>query len=80
MFAQRGKTGVDDGETKDKNQKPQINLDHITYNECGEKWHYAGNNECYTQTKTKEDAEALRKTKQEKYGNKPPDGGEQKNW
>ena len=35
MFAQRGKTGDDAGETKDKKQKPKRNLDHITYNGCG---------------------------------------------
>ena len=43
MFAQSGKTGDGDGETKDDKQNPQINLDHITCNYCGEKGHYTGN-------------------------------------
>ena len=51
MFAHRGKTGDEYGETKDKKQKPQRNLDHITYNGCGEKVNYAGKNKCSTQTK-----------------------------
>ena len=42
MFEQCGKTWYDEGETKDNNQKPQRNLDHITYNYCGKKVHYAG--------------------------------------
>ena len=33
-----------------------------------------GNNEWSTQTKLKEDAEAFRKSKQAKYGNRHPDG------
>ena len=37
MFTQCGKTGDDDGEIKDKNQKHQRNLDRITSNDCGEK-------------------------------------------
>ena len=77
MFAQHGKTGDGGGEKKDQIKKPQRNLDHITCNYCGEKGHYAGNNQLSTQTKLKEDAEAFRKMKQEKYGNNPPDGVDQ---
>ena len=78
MFAQSGKTGDDEGEEKDKKQKPQRNLDHTNCNDCGEKGQYKSNNECYTKTKIKEDEFTFIKTKQEKSGNKPPDGGEQK--
>ena len=35
MFAHRGKTGDDEGETKDNKQDPRRNLDHITCNNCG---------------------------------------------
>ena len=70
MFAQRGKTGDDEGNGKEKEQIPRRNLDHIACNECGEKGHYAGNNECLTQTRLKEDAESFIKMKQEKSSNK----------
>ena len=53
-------------------------MDHSTCNDCGEKVHYAGNNDCPTQARLKEDAEAFRKMKQEKSSNKPPGGGDQK--
>ena len=43
MFAQREKTGDGEGETKDKKHKPQINIDHISCNNCGENLHYTGN-------------------------------------
>ena len=43
MFAQRGKTGDDEGNRKEKEQRPRRNLDHITCNKCGEKCHYAEN-------------------------------------
>ena len=78
MFAQRGETGYDEGDTKDKNQKHGINIYRINCTDCEEKGHYAGNNPCSTQIKLKEDAESFRKMKQEKYWNKLPDGGEQK--
>ena len=78
MFAQRGKTWDDEGNIKYKKQRPSRNLDHITCNDCGEKVHYAGNNDCPTKDKLKEDAEAFRKMKQEKSSNKPPGGGDQK--
>ena len=42
MFAQRGKTGDNGGDRKEKEQRPRRNLDHITCNNCGEKVHYAG--------------------------------------
>ena len=64
MFAQRGKIGDDEGDGKDKEQIPRINLDHTTCNDCGEKDHYAGNNNCPTQARLKEEAEAFRKMKQ----------------
>ena len=64
MFAQRGKTGDDEGDGKEKDQRPRRNLDHITCNDCGEKGHYAGNNDCPTQARLKEDTETFRKMKQ----------------
>ena len=56
MFAQRGKTGDNEGDRKEKEQRPRRNLDHITCNDCGEKGHYDGNNDCPTQSRLKEDA------------------------
>ena len=53
-------------------------MDHINCNDCGEKFHYAGNSDFPTQSKLKEDAEAIWKMKQEKYSNNPPGGGDQK--
>ena len=35
MFAQRSKTGYDEGDEKEKEQRPRRNLDHITCNKCG---------------------------------------------
>ena len=78
MFAQHRKTGDNEGDRKEKEQITRINLDHITCNYCGEKGHYSGNNDCPTQSKLKEDAEAFRKVKQDKLSNKPPGGGDQK--
>ena len=78
MFAQRGKTGDNEGDGKEKEERPMRNLDHITCNDCEEKGHYAGNNDYSTQARLKEDAEAFRKVKQEKSSNKPPGGGDQK--
>ena len=78
MFAQQGKTGVNEGDGKETKQRTRINLDHITCNDCGEKGHYAENNDCPTQARLKEDAEAFRKMNQEKSSNKPPGGGDQK--
>ena len=42
MFSQHGKTGDDEGETKENKQNHRRNLYHITCNYCGEKGHYAG--------------------------------------
>ena len=53
MFAQRGKTGDNKGDGKEKEQIPRRNLDHITCNDCGEKVHYAGNNDFPTQARLK---------------------------
>ena len=78
MFAQRGKTGDDEGDGKKKEHRPRRNLEHITCNDCVEKVHYAGNNDFPTQARLKEDAEALRKMKQEKSSNKTLGGGDQK--
>ena len=66
MFAQRRKTGGNKGDVNEKEQIPRRNLYHITCNKCGEKGHYDGNNDCPTQARLKEDAEALRKMKQDK--------------
>ena len=60
---------------KKRIKKRQENLDHITWNNCGEKGHYAGNSDFYTQKNIKDYAEAFRNTKQGKSGNNPPDGG-----
>ena len=35
MFVQRGKTGDNEGNRKEKDQRPRRNLDHITCNDCG---------------------------------------------
>ena len=35
MFTQHGKTREDEGKTKEEKQNPQINLEHITCNDCG---------------------------------------------
>ena len=53
-------------------------MDHITFNDCGEKGNYAWKSDCTTQYKFKEDAEEFRKIKQEKSSNNPPGGGDQK--
>ena len=45
MFANRGKTGDDEGESEYMKQKPQINLDHITCNDFVENGNYVRNNE-----------------------------------
>ena len=78
MFVQHKKTRDDEGNRKEKYQRPIRNLDHITCNYSGEKFQYAGNIECSTKTKLKEDAEAFRKMKKEKSANKTPGGGYQK--
>ena len=78
MFVQYRKTWDNQGDRKEKEQRPRRNLDHITCNYCEEKGHYAGNNESPTQTKIKENAEAFRNRKQEKSSNNPPGGGYQK--
>ena len=53
MFAQHRKTGGDEGNGKGKDQRPRRNLNHITCNDCGEKGHYSGNNDCPTQLRLK---------------------------
>ena len=78
MFAQRGKTGDNEGNGKEKKQRPRRKLDHINFNNCGEKGHYSGNSEWSTKTNLKENAEEFRKMKQEKYSKKNPDGEYQK--
>ena len=78
MFEQRGKTGDDEGDGKEKEQRPRRNLDHITCNDCGEKCHYSGNNDFPTRSRLKGDGEDFIKMKQDKLSNKPHDGGEQK--
>ena len=39
MFAHYGKTGDDEGDRKNKEQRPRINLYHILCNKCGDKGH-----------------------------------------
>ena len=77
MLAKREKNGDYEGEIKEEKQKYQIDLDHITCNGCVGKchYHYEGNSECYTQTNIRQNVEAFRNMKQEKYDYKPPDGG-----
>ena len=53
MFVQRGKIGYDEGETKSNKQKPQRNIEHITFNDLWEKLQYAVKNGCSTQTELK---------------------------
>ena len=78
MFVQQRKNGDDKGDGKEKEQRLRRNMDHITCNRCGEKVHYSENNECPTQARLKEDADAFRKMNKEKSSNKPPGGGDQK--
>ena len=78
MFTQRGKTGDDKDDGKEKEQRPRGNMEHITCNDCGEKCHYTGKNDCLDQARLKEDAEAFRKRKQEKSFIKPHSGGDHK--
>ena len=79
MLAHRGKTGDDEGKTKEDKQTPQINLDHINCKNGGEKSHYARNSEWSTQINIKEDSESFMKTNQGRYGNNPPGGGGKQN-
>ena len=72
MLAQRGKTGDKEGDVKEKEQIPRINLDQITCKDCGEKGHYAWNSYFPTQAKLKEDAKEFRKMNQDKSSNNPP--------
>ena len=78
MFAQRKKTWYDKVYGIEKNKRPRRNLDYITCNGCGKKGYYAGNSDFSTQTNLKEDAEAFKNIKQEKYSNKPRGGVYQK--
>ena len=55
-------------------------MDHITYNDYGEKGHYSGNSEYPTQTNIKEDAEAFRDMKQENLRTSPLVGETKNNW
>ena len=64
MFAQHGKTGDNEGDVKEKEQRPRRNLDHITCNDCGEKGNYAWNNDSPTKSRFNGDAEAFRKINQ----------------
>ena len=66
VFSQRGKTGDDEGETKEDKRNPQRNLEHITWNDCGDKGPYVVNGEWSTQVKLKEDLETFRNMKQRK--------------
>ena len=56
MFSQRAKNGDSEVNGKEKEQIPRINMARTTCNECGDKGHYDGNSECYTQNNPKEDA------------------------
>ena len=78
MFAQHSKNGDNEDNGKEKKQRPRINLDYTTCNECGERGHYSGNNDWPTQDSLKEDADAFIKTNKEKSSNKPSGGGDQK--
>ena len=75
IFVQRGKSGDNKGNRKEKEKRPRRNMDHITCNNFWEKGHYSGNIYCPTQDNLKEDAEALCKIKQDKSSNSLPVGG-----
>ena len=45
MFAQRAKTGDNEGDGNEKEQRPRRNLDHNICNECGKKGQYDGNSD-----------------------------------
>ena len=77
MFAQCRKTADNEGDGKYKEQRRRRNLDHTNCKDCGEEGHYDGNNDCPTQARLKEYAEALIKIKEKKSSNKPPGGGDQ---
>ena len=76
MFAQRGKTGDNECDRKEKEQRPMRNLNHINYNNCGEKCHYAGKNDWPNKDRLKEYEEELMKMNEEKSSNNHPDGGD----
>ena len=78
ILAKRRKTGDNEGDGRQKEQRPRRNLDYIPCKFCGEKGHSDGNNYFPNQARLKEDAEALIKMKQEKSPNKHPGGGDQK--
>ena len=80
MFAQSGKTGKNEGDGKEKEQRPRRNMNHITCNDCGEKGHYAGKNDSPTQARLKEDAEAFSKIKQENLPTIPLVEDTRKHW
>ena len=48
------KTGDDEGNGKEKEQRPRRNMDHITCNDCVLKGHYDGTNYCPTKFRFKE--------------------------
>ena len=56
MFEQRGKTGDDEGDGKEKEKRSSRNMDNITCNDCGGKGNYYGNNDFPTQANLKEDS------------------------
>ena len=78
IFSQCSKTADNEGDGKYKEQRRRRNLDHTNCKDCGEEVHCDGNNDCPTQARLKEDAEAFRKMKHKKSSNKPPGGGDHK--
>ena len=71
MIVQRRKSGDDEGDGKNKDQRLRRNLDHSTCNDCVEKRHFSGNSECSNQINIKYDAEAFRNMKQENLPTSP---------
>ena len=53
ILVQRRKIGDNGGDRKEKEQRPRRKMDHITCNDCGEKVHFAGNNDCKNQASIK---------------------------
>ena len=66
MFAQGEKSDVAD-DLYNRNDKPARNLEHITWNDCGEKGHFAVITDWLFQVQLRKGAEAYRES-QKDYG------------
>ena len=77
MFVQRLKTRYDQGETKGDKQNPRRNLDHVTCNYCVENDTMRWTMDYLHRKKSKRKQNHSEYKNLVKYGNKPPNGGEQ---